>query len=238
METLKILEKIAYRHYITQVFEDFLHMSVAAFCMGQAEERYLSVAKKYNSEELKLFSQALAVMHQDYDKVSDTAGVWDDILGRIFEEVNSKSNASNMGQFFTPKSICDLMAQMLKEDKKVTVADPTCGSSRNLIAHSRLDPSNRLNCVYYGFDLDMRCCLMSVLNFLMYGMKGYVIHMNTLSMELYSGWRIWLPETGMFVTPLSIAQCWDVIAVKNVEQKQLIKPIEPTIESGKQLTLF
>ena len=238
METFKALEKIAYRHYLTQVFEDFLHMTVSAFSLGQDEKRYNDAASKYNDDERKLFGAALGAMMLDYDKASDDTGKWDDILGKVFEEINSKSNASNRGQFFTPVHLCDLMAQMINQDAIGTISDPTCGSSRNLIAHSRLKPENRINCTYYGFDLDIRCCLMSVINYVIYGMKGYVIHMNTLSMDIYGGWRIWMPETGMCVTPLTVAQCWDVVAVKQVEEKQEIKPIKAGIEVGQQLTLF
>ncbi len=112
------------------------------------------------------------------------------------------------GQFFTPVEVCQMMAQITAKDNSgETIADPTCGSSRCLIAHSRTKPNNRLNCFYYGMDLDSRCVNMSVLNFVMFGMKGVVIHMDTLANKIYGGYRIFLPETGLFVKPLTVNEC-------------------------------
>lgn len=49
------------------------------------------------------------------NEYSDAAydGGWDDIVGVTFEKVNSKMQASNRGQFFTPLvTLCNLMAKI------------------------------------------------------------------------------------------------------------------------------
>lgn len=148
-------------------------MSVCAFTMGRMEKQYLEISKRYNKEELVLFSQALTAFVIEGEKQITPDGGWNDLLGEYFMEVNSKSQASNRGQFFTPVEVCKIMACITaKESSGETIADPTCGSSRCLIAHSRLNPSNRMKCFYTGMDLDSRCVNMSVLNFVMFGMGG------------------------------------------------------------------
>jgi type I restriction enzyme M protein len=232
----KALEDIAYRHHFSNVFDDFLKMAVCAFSYGKMEAEYERIASKYNDEEKKGFGIALAAMINDYELASCKAGSWNDVLGNVFEETNSRFTASASGQFFTPVTLCNLMAQLTcsKDEIKdnITVNDCSCGSSRNLIAHSRLHPNNRLKTFYVGQDLDERCINMSVLNFLMFGMKGYVIHMNTLTLDIYKGYRIYLPETGLGIVPLNEEQCKAVIL--ETKKEQTVK-IDLT---GKQQTLF
>lgn len=219
----KILEDISNKHRLVQVFDDFLIMSVSSFTMGKMEDVYLDTASKYDKEDLTKMANALGALIMDYDKQSQE-GSWNDLLGDYFMEIQSNMDKSSMGQFFTPVSVCQMMAQ-LTDDGEATegskVADPTCGSSRNLIAHSRLHPKNRFNTFYYGMDLDRRCVLMSVLHYVLYGMKGVVIHMNTLSMEIYSGFRIYLPETGMMVAPLNENQCRQFMHEANDEAEKI-----------------
>jgi type I restriction enzyme M protein len=211
MHLQKVINQLAYRHQISNVFDDFMQLAICCFAMKRMEEEYLAIIKRYKPEEQKLFGLALGAMVLDYESNSCQSGSWKDVLGNLFEETNSASQASYNGQFFTPQSICQLMAEMTEEKEQkqglITVNDPSCGSGRNLIAHARLKPNNRFSTFYVGSDLDYRCVKMSVLNFLMFGMAGVVIHMNTLSMEIYRGFRCWMPETGLGISPLSIEQC-------------------------------
>lgn len=137
------------------------------------------------------------------------------------------------------------MADFTNDEQKEfrqTVNDPSCGSSRNLIAHAMKNPLNRFNFFYIGQDLDKRCCLMSVLNFVMFGMSGVVIYMNCLSLEIYGGWRIWMPETLLGVQPLSVDECRQFLHVKEdqviIEEKIKISKQEPISIEKYPLTLF
>lgn len=237
MQTIPLLKKIAYSQHLHNVFDDFINMSVAAFSMGRDEQRYEERAKRYSEEQKKLFGEALGSLMIDYESNSK-AGEWTDCIGRIFEELGL-SNART-GQFFTPESVCNLIANLTHSDvKSGTVNDPSTGSSRSLVAHSRINPLNRFNFTYIGQDLDERCCLMSVINFVMYGMKGIVIHGDTLKMEFYKGWRIYMPETGLMVKPLTAQQCAEYLTYtteKQIEEQQPI--IQMPINLGEQLTLF
>ena len=206
MSFAKTLNAISNRHHTSKVFDDFLQMAVCAYSLGRSEDLYLERAKHYNAEELKGFGDALGALVLEHEKTNGNG--WKDHLGNYFE-LFGQFNAK-MGQFFTPVTLCNLMSHIVEpaqgEDRK-TVNDPSCGSSRNLIAHAMMKPQNRLNFFYIGQDLDKRCCLMSVLNFVMFGMSGVIIHMDCLTLEIYGGWRIYLPETMLGVVPLSVDEC-------------------------------
>jgi len=225
----KAIRDVSHRHDLSRVFDDFLQMSVCCFAFGRMEDQYLTIANKYDQGELKRFSLALAAMINEYE-VKSQDGKWWDVLGHFFEEINSPSGAQRSGQFFTPKSICDMMAQMVKHEdytRDITISDPSCGSGRNLIAEARLNSQNRFNRFYVAQDLDRRCVNMTVLNYIMYGMKGIVIHMNTLTMEIFSGFRVYLPETGLGVIPLNESQCRMLL----LEQKEVNQEPHPPVEN-------
>jgi hypothetical protein len=54
----------------------------------------------------------------------------------------------------------------------------------------------------------------------MFGMKGVVIYMNTLSMQVYFGFRIYLPETGLGVLKLSEQERLSYITTKSDEEQK------------------
>ena len=64
-----------------------------------------------------------------------------DILGEFYEElVQSKAKASNLGQFYTPTSVTELIStlgisiQSNGSSKNKVANDPTCGSARMLLS--------------------------------------------------------------------------------------------------------
>jgi type I restriction enzyme M protein len=135
----------------------------------------------------------------------------------IFEEYSSRRGASMMGQFFTPPQACDLMARIVVAGPATGwVAGPAAGSGRNLLVHCRLHASNRLQCRYVAQDLDRMCVRMSVINLLLHGMSGYSIHCNTLSMEVFGGYREFLPETGQGVRYVDSKNGFELIRIPNL----------------------
>lgn len=226
----KALQKIAGRHHFTNVFDDFMQMAICAFAMGRMEDVYLSIASKYNKEEMSMFCQALAEMVKEYEDGMNPDGSWIDLLGNVFEETNSSFTASASGQFFTPPTVCNFMAQITCGPDEcasgITVNDCACGSGRNLIAHSRLHPNNRLNTFYVGQDMDKRCVNMCVLNLFMYGMKGIVIHMDTLGMKIFGGYRVYLADTLMGIAPLSVSDCYQFLTTSKDAETEPAKVID------------
>lgn len=125
---------------------------------------------------------------QDVAKAMNN-GKWLDLFGEIYESVYlMKSKAAKTGQFFTPHSISDLCAQMLKNDKKEgLVNDCAAGSGRLLLAHfmeaTKEDHAKRFDFRYIAQDSDVIACKMCALNLMAHGMNARVICQNTLSMS-------------------------------------------------------
>lgn len=235
----KALEKLSRKQSINQVFDDFLKMVICAYSIGRMEDEYNRIAKNYDPDEIPLFGSALTELIMEHERTNNRSE-WVDVVGTTFEQINSASSASRMGQFFTPVSLCRMMAEMTQDGKtEGSVNDPTCGSSRNLIAHAQLHPNNRFNFWYVGSDLDERCVNMSVINFIMFGMKGVVIHMNALSMEIFKGYRVFIPETGMGVTPLTKDECYKYLFEQKEKEEvhPAIVPVQPAY-IAEQLSLF
>lgn len=141
----------------------------------------------YNNEEqyVELMQSLLNELTQELETKP-----YYDILGHFYEElVQSKSKSKTLGQAYTPPSVTDLMSKIaITSDNNVGVAnDPTCGSSRTLLS-AHVKSKGNLICI--GQDLDRTSCQMSVLNFWSHGVRGSILHMDTLTGEFYQGWRV------------------------------------------------
>lgn len=117
-------------------------------------------------------------------------GEWLDVFGLLYEEMYlTRGKASKTGQFFTPRSVSDLMAQIgsLGSQDHGKVNDCAAGSGRLLLAHyiekSKLDHSAGRRFEYVAQDNDPIACKMCALNFMVHGMYGRVECRNTLSMD-------------------------------------------------------
>jgi tRNA G37 N-methylase Trm5 len=66
------------------------------------------------------------------------------------------------------------------------VLDPACGSGRMLLAAAK---RNR-QALFFGADLDITCCKMALLNMLLNSLTGEIAHMNSLSNEFFTGYKI------------------------------------------------
>ncbi len=222
----KLFDALLYRHDVPTVFDDFLTLTLSALAIGRAESVYEETIKRYRPEDQAMFGKMFAELFLAYDERSSPDGGWTDILGHFFEEYNGKFGRDARGQFFTPESVCNFMAQIVTDGpSEGTINDCAVGSGRNLIAHSRTHPSNRTNCFYVGQDIDHRCVKMTAINMAMYGMRGVSIHMDTLRMEIWGGYRVWLPETGLGVQPLTKQQCISFLMAEREETEPKPLPV-------------
>lgn len=118
----------------------------------------------YSIEELQLFEQAYNQFRILMNELLSEKG-WYDYVGEYYEAfVLAGSKASDKGQFYTPRSISDLLSRITTEGGVVyedgTAYDPACGSARTL-----LDFQNKHKCNCLGEDLDESACKMAVVNF-------------------------------------------------------------------------
>lgn len=173
--------------------DHFMFPDIAGPCHFQAE--YDSEAKRFNADEQCTASRMVAMLMLIYNDEIEHKG-WTDYLGEFYTiEILGEGKASALGQFFTPEDVCTIMAkQTIGKDAKVTsdtkILDPSCGSGRTLIASCVQLENDGLFPYYYGVDVDYVSVLMACINFVLHGMRGYVIRGNSLSLEYYTGYFV------------------------------------------------
>lgn len=57
-----------------------------------------------------------------------------DVIGRIYEGVIPAERRHEMGEYYTPPAICDLITQLTIDDGNAEVLDPACGSGGFLVS--------------------------------------------------------------------------------------------------------
>ena len=214
MEKLKsfsmYMQQLARRKSISNVFTDFLELSVCALSLGAMESRYLEIVGRYDKHEVNLMADAFAALVLEMDNYGEGLR---DILGDFFMEHISHGHN---GQFFTPEPICEMMARMTNPvETGSRILDCACGSGRTLLAAAKI---NR-NAYFYGADIDRNCAMMCLINFCLNGMFGEVAWMNSLSNQFFGAWQIRLHQTGGVPYIVPITEAESLIVLKLPEQK-------------------
>lgn len=168
-------------HQYSTTFSDFLTMCVCALSVGRMEKQYLQTIKPYVTKHKQGSRAVDDLAHAFGELVQAMETTESDILGDMFQ---GAITYGEHGQFFTPEPVTDLMASLTLPDnlpENPTIHDPACGSGRTLLSASK----HIGRCRLYGTDVDIRCVHMTAINLMLNGRTGYVVHGNTLSMELW-----------------------------------------------------
>lgn len=242
-ELLTTLDEAAQRSGVSrgQAFEDFLHMSVCALSGGEMEDDYLQVVQKHSSGTpgrrgcdviAKLFGQVVSVMEETRQ----------DVLGDLFQGAITYGEA---GQFLTPDSITQLMADMslvdMPEDTQAPrrVLDPCCGSGRMLLSVAERQP----HWEFVGQDVDLRCVRMTAINLALRNHYGYVIWGNSLGNDRRLVYRTGFNARG-FIRSLDPGECspavQEIVAEAAADPPTDARPAtpQPPHQTGSQLRLF
>ena len=168
------------------------------------------------------------------DELTNTDKYYYDYLGVFYEDViQSKYKAGTNGQFFTPQNVSKLMAKLLTQNTGGVINDCACGSGRLLLDAHQDNPS----AVLIGQDLDPVACKMAVLNFYVSGVRGSILHQNTLTGEIFECWRVnnylyhGLPVP--HIELVSPSEAYNFIGVSNKEVKtvELNKPSKGMVQT-------
>lgn len=150
---------------------------------------------RYNREQNEGFHGLMCLYFEILPRLTNTNMGWYDCWGDLFMSFRGKFGASVMGQFFTPVHISQLLSDLTTTDEmldkeatfpttfgnRVIVNDPTCGSSRMLLAAQATYIRLEKRAPYLiGEDLDPLCCKMSAVNMMAHGCFGEVVHHDTL----------------------------------------------------------
>ena len=191
MNTFKeIFEELARHNDRSVIWNDFLDYAIEVNLLNSDEKT--AFKKNYHGNESDYWDMITAWVTQLSEKLEKVP--YYDLLGQFYEElVTSQAKSKNLGQFYTPVTVTELLSELTIDGKKSVnlngqvANDPTCGSARTLL--SAYVHSNH-NLILYGQELDETSAKMATLNFWSHGARGSVLHMDTLEGTVYKGWRV------------------------------------------------
>lgn len=193
MEFQKVFAQLCNTKSSWQVWADFVEMAATAISNSteiradvkqRREERYLTIIQSYSKSEQALFPELMGILGSSLDREQEQ-----DFLGEMFMALELGSHWK--GQFFTPYSVCKMMAKISIEDAKarigekgyVSVNDPACGAGATLIAarnEFELAGIGGDQVWFVGQDLDRVAGMMCYIQLSLLGCAGYVVIADTL----------------------------------------------------------
>ena len=192
----KAISNFSNRYYDYDIFSDFIDYMICCLLWDGDQEVSDRLKSKYKNDYPKFFELYKAFFVCQQNNLGDENSYdWYDSLGQIYETIASRSKASRLGQFFTPKPVCDFMAAIVNPipgdeifDKKgFKINDCACGSGRTLLAFNKINPGH----TFYAEDLDQICAKMTAINLAVHGCKGQVCNMNSLMPDdWYFGYQV------------------------------------------------
>lgn len=192
----KSLKELGSKYDIRNVFEDFVKCCAYSLSLVtkpdvQTKDLYDKLIAKYNEDEVTKFSKMYLALTAE-----SLVNKQQDILGELYEDLGLSSKC--LGQFFTPKAVCDMMASLvfdkdaadkeIKEHGYVTVSDPACGSGRTLLAYLNAARENGISSdkiFFHGGDISELCTCMTYVNLSLMGANAMVQNMDTLLNKVY-----------------------------------------------------
>lgn len=156
------------------LFDEFIDLALCLQC-NNPTQRQTDLFNKMRSDDN--FRDAFITAYTTY---AEEAEDYKDPLGEPFM---MRVSHGQHGQFFTPDTICEFMAEILDVNGE-TVNDPTCGSGRLLLAALRKSRKEGRDPWIYANDLSVTCSKMTLLNLLVNSARGEVSCGDALKMDL------------------------------------------------------
>ena len=184
-----LLSSISVRHDSRRVFDGFVRLAACALAMQTREAEYLAEAKRWDRDELDVFSRALGALVLEMERDSYT-----DLLGTHYMDFAlSQSSAQRGGEFHTPQAICRLMSRLVLGDEEPTepiqICEPCCGAGAMILStFEAMTPRQRSFARFTAIDINATACDMCYINTTLWGIPCRVVHGNTLSGEFWGAW--------------------------------------------------
>lgn len=199
---VKLFEACRYRHDLYTVFSDWCEC--AAISMSNAvdlthrerrEARYLEIVRKYDRATLDTFPQIMGELTMAFEEGAN------DYLGQVFHALELHNTAR--GQFFTPYSLCSMMAKMLAgspEELQATISErgfmiahePAVGAGAMIIALAEALKDAGFNyqqCLHVtAVDIDRRAVHMAYIQLTLMHIPAIVIEGDSLAMTFRDEW--------------------------------------------------
>jgi hypothetical protein len=236
-ELIKLLEKLAYRHDKWRVFSDFCEMAAIALSnkvdKAQAERRearYMQIVSGYTKEEINQFPIAFAHLVEAHEAEMG------DVLGRVFHALELHNKYK--GQFFSPDTICRMMAAMTVGDADdlkeriarrgfVTANEPAVGSGAMVLALARAIREAGVNYQEHlhviAADIDPKCVHMAYIQFTLWHIPAVVVVGDSMRMTEHEHWY----------TLAHVAGGWDakLRTARAIEKMKELLIATPTVEA-------
>ena len=172
---------------ITTAFNGLLDYIIGYFDPTGAPIEGWPFKREQNNRMYKMMFQYITIMDEQLAHKQ-----WFDAWGDLFMALYA--NGADKNQFFTPPSLVNMMTEVAMEGlgeptgdvrgfgRRHIINDPSCGSSRNLLAgFSKYVYLYDRKPYLSGEDIDSLCCKMSAVNMMMHGCFGEVVCHNTLA---------------------------------------------------------
>lgn len=186
----EIFEELARHNDRSIIWNNWLDYTIDVNLLTLAKNKHNT--NNYHGNEEAYWDMIIAWMTELSQKLEKYP--YYDILGQFYEElVQSQAKASNLGQFYTPSTVTELLSTITIDSQPATsldgrvANDPTCGSARMLLS-AHVHSHGRL--FLYGQELDETSAKMAALNFWSHGCRGSILHMDTLTGNIFKGWRV------------------------------------------------
>ena len=208
-DLLKLLDKRLYKvdahTFLSDVFECGAIALSNRFDLTQAKERekkYMQIIEKYDKSLRILMSQIFTMIFSLLTQQIDPGVGFNDYLGEFY--MKSETSNNKAGQFFTPfhlskacAAVCidhDLVEQYKREDKIITMNEPSCGAGGMILAavdilYNQHHFNYSRNLVVECSDIDSRCVHMAYLQLGLAGIPAVIYQRDTLSMKTWQRWE-------------------------------------------------
>lgn len=245
-EIVKMYNSLCGAHQLWELWQDSMTMfalsissTVDSRFREKREAAYMDIVHKYTKEEMQVFPKILGEIVRQLEQNPEQ-----DLLGDLYMQLDLGSHWH--GQFFTPYSVCAMMAKMqlgqqqytVENVKPISVCDCACGGGalliaaaheyRKAIAHTGLSAQDYI-CLY-AQDLSQVSAMMC---YVQLSLQGYAAKvklgdslMNPLT-EQDDGSDIWY-------TPMWFSDVWTLRRI--VQKLDSCKPKKQAEEI--QLSLF
>ncbi len=245
---IKLFNGLAAHKHRYNVFQDFITASAIALYNSIykdpiREDEYLQIMQGYSKEEIAVFPELLGILVNLLNPEPR------DVLGELYMSLDLGNQ--NAGQFFTPPTVSELMAEIAfddnieyMQDSFFTLSDPACGAGSTLLAFIKLmivkgyNPADKI--WIQAIDIDRTVALMCYIQLALWNVPAQVLVGDSLTLEIRECW----------FTPAHCVGLWEYRLKKQQEKcnkdkvsekqfTQTTKPVEvfnPT--SGLQLSLF
>jgi type I restriction-modification system DNA methylase subunit len=262
-DIVKLIRELSQRHSTYKIYSDFVEMSAIAMSnatdkaqFDKREKRYLDIAERYSKEEINEFPKLLGMLVNHLEKHPH------DVLRDVFHELALHNERA--GQFFTPLSICQMMAKMIvgenaksivNEKGFVSLSEPACGTGAMVIAAAQelhtQGVNYQQNLHVTAVDLDPTCVHAAFTQFSLLHIPATVIHGNTISREEFShwftpahvlgGWSYKLEQRNRFMKFRELIQNLDIGEKEHATPEPIANQPSPNQRNsgkGTQLKLF